>query len=343
MATSSASPPAPPPSPAAPPPLAADARRSSIFSLAQRRAIEAEAHVAEAEPLLPDEFGEQLRPIVMQFRGSSFSRRPTEREVPDHATLGILRSKWDAFDCLPHRNTIRRKRMAEVRMSAGASPSRSTEGVRMGRQEAERLEAERLATEAVRAIEAETHVAEVGPPPPPDEFGEQLWPLVMQFRGRSFSSRPTEREEPDRATLGFLQRKWDEFDERSLTRRAIRRARARRACVAEAEGMRLHLSRNSSTGYRGVSKKRNRFIAQYTVDGRRNKLAGSFGTAVEAAVAYARAIDKTVVENGMRWTHSLADVCGAGAWSTHLLIILPHMHSRCALLPPILVPHIARR
>ena len=228
-------------------------------------------------------------------------------------------------------------------MSAGASPSRSTEGVRMGRQEAERLEAERLATEAVHAIEAETHVAEVGPPPPPDEFGEQLRPLVMQFRGRSFSSRPTEREEPDRATLGFLQRKWDEFDERSLTRRAIRRARARRACVAEAEGMRLHLSRNSSTGYRGVSKSHNRFIAQYTVNGRRNKLAGSFGTAVEAAVAYARAIDKTVMENGMRWTHSLADVCGAGAWSTHLLTRLPHMHSRCALHSPILVPHIARR
>ena len=84
-------------------------------------------------------------------------------------------------------------------------------------------------------------------------------------------------------------------------------------------------------------------IVQYTVDGSRNKLAGSFGTAVEAAVAYARAIDKTVMENGMRWTHSLADVCGAGAWSTHLLIRLPHMHSRCALLSPILVPHIARR
>ena len=233
-------------------------------------------------------------------------------------------------------------------MSAGASRSRSKEGVRMGRQEAERLEAERLATEAVHAIEAETHVAEVGPPPPPDEFGEQLRPLVMQFRGRSFSSRPTEREEPDRATLGFLQRKWDEFDKRSLTRRAIRRARARRACVwracvAEAEGMRLHLSRNSSTGYRGVSKSHNRFIVQYTVNGRHNKLAGSFGTAVEAAVAYARAIDKTVMENGMRWTHSLADVCGAGAWSTHLLTRLPHMHSRCALLSPILVPHIARR
>ena len=227
-------------------------------------------------------------------------------------------------------------------MSAGASPSRSKEGVRMGRQEAERLEAERLATEAVHAIEAETHVAEVGPPPPPDEFGEQLRPLVMQFRGRSFSSRPTEREEPDRATLGLLQCKWDEFDRRSLRARA-RRACVWRACVAEAEGMRLHLSRNSSTGYRGVSKKRNHFIVQYTVDGSRNKLAGSFGTAVEAAVAYARAIDKTVMENGMRWTHSLADVCGAGAWSTHLLTRLPHMHSRCALLSPILVPHIARR
>ena len=107
--------------------------------------------------------------------------------------------------------------------------------------------------------------------------------------------------------------------------------------------MRLHLSRNSSTGYRGVSKVRNRIVVQYVVDGRQNQLAGSFGTAVEAAVAYARAIDKTVMENGMRWTHSLADVCGAGAWSTHLLTRLPHMHSRCALLSPILVPHIARR
>ena len=55
-------------------------------------------------------------------------------------------------------------------MSAGTA-----EG--MARQAAERLEAERLAIKAVHAIEAETHVAEVGPPPPPDEFGEQLRPL----------------------------------------------------------------------------------------------------------------------------------------------------------------------
>ena len=113
--------------------------------------------------------------------------------------------------------------------------------------------------------------------------------------------------------------------------------------VAVAEGLRLHLSGNSSSGYKGVHLLSGRYYAERQRKDRQKQGLGSFCSAVEAAVAYARAIDKTVMENGMRWTHSLADVCGAGAWSTHLLTRLPHMHSRCALLSPILVPHIARR
>ncbi|EOD27574.1 hypothetical protein EMIHUDRAFT_235566 [Emiliania huxleyi CCMP1516] len=58
--------------------------------------------------------------------------------------------------------------------------------------------------------------------------------------------------------------------------------------VAEAEGMRLHLSSSSSTGYRGVSKNSGGFRAQRKVDDRPRHI-GTFGTAVEAAVAYARA------------------------------------------------------
>ncbi|EOD04451.1 hypothetical protein EMIHUDRAFT_443034 [Emiliania huxleyi CCMP1516] len=65
--------------------------------------------------------------------------------------------------------------------------------------------------------------------------------------------------------------------------------------AAEAEGLRLHLSSCSFTGYKGVRKdvrkeRPGRFEAYLArVDGRQVGL-GTFGTAVEAAVAYARAV-----------------------------------------------------
>ena len=59
--------------------------------------------------------------------------------------------------------------------------------------------------------------------------------------------------------------------------------------VAEAEGLRLHLS-SSSTGYKGVCKSTsNIFVAKRAASGRQVSL-GQFGTAVEAAVAYAQAV-----------------------------------------------------
>ena len=59
--------------------------------------------------------------------------------------------------------------------------------------------------------------------------------------------------------------------------------------VAEAEGLRLHLSSNNSTGYRGVCKVKGRFVAADQKGGKKVSF-GCFGTAVEAAVAYARAV-----------------------------------------------------
>ena len=65
--------------------------------------------------------------------------------------------------------------------------------------------------------------------------------------------------------------------------------------AAEAEGLRLHLSSCSFTGYKGVRKdvrkeRPGRFEAYLArLDGRQVGL-GTFGTAVEAAVAYARAV-----------------------------------------------------
>ena len=57
----------------------------------------------------------------------------------------------------------------------------------------------------------------------------------------------------------------------------------------EAEGLRLHMSDRSSTGYRGVYQDGGRFAAQMCVEGKNVRL-GNFATAVEAAVAYARTL-----------------------------------------------------
>ena len=63
------------------------------------------------------------------------------------------------------------------------------------------------------------------------------------------------------------------------------------AVAAEAEGLRLHLSSNNVTGYKSVFKlDSGRFQAQHRVDGKKVFL-GTFDTAVEAAVAYARAAE----------------------------------------------------
>ncbi|EOD41433.1 hypothetical protein EMIHUDRAFT_448797 [Emiliania huxleyi CCMP1516] len=69
---------------------------------------------------------------------------------------------------------------------------------------------------------------------------------------------------------------------------SVREAAPAAPLVTEAEGLQLHLSSSTSTGYSGVRADRSRFKAQRRVGGRMVYL-GSFATAVEAAVAYARA------------------------------------------------------
>ena len=59
--------------------------------------------------------------------------------------------------------------------------------------------------------------------------------------------------------------------------------------AVEAEGLRLHLSSKNSTGYLGVFHHGGRFEARRTVDGKEVYI-GLFDTAVEAAVAYVRAV-----------------------------------------------------
>ena len=54
------------------------------------------------------------------------------------------------------------------------------------------------------------------------------------------------------------------------------------------EGVKLHLSSRSPTGYRGVRKERLRYRAEVWSRGKHRNL-GTFGSAVDAAVAYARA------------------------------------------------------
>jgi len=86
--------------------------------------------------------------------------------------------------------------------------------------------------------------------------------------------------------------------------------------AVSAEGLRLHLSSRSSTGYKGVHIKPSsgRFQAQQTVKGRSTSI-GVFDSAVEAAVAYARAVGEyqprpppaaVVVPEGLRLHHSIS-------------------------------------
>ncbi|EOD39995.1 hypothetical protein EMIHUDRAFT_223217 [Emiliania huxleyi CCMP1516] len=63
------------------------------------------------------------------------------------------------------------------------------------------------------------------------------------------------------------------------------------AVATEAEGLRLQLCSSSGTGYKGVRKRASgRFQAEHKVDGGRRVSLGTFATAVEAAVAYTRAV-----------------------------------------------------
>ena len=57
--------------------------------------------------------------------------------------------------------------------------------------------------------------------------------------------------------------------------------------VKEIDGVKLHLSLRSSTGYRGVAPDRGRFKAEIK-SGRERIYIGCYGTAVEAAVEYAK-------------------------------------------------------
>ncbi|EOD03821.1 hypothetical protein EMIHUDRAFT_372674 [Emiliania huxleyi CCMP1516] len=87
---------------------------------------------------------------------------------------------------------------------------------------------------------------------------------------------------------------WDAINAAAQAAAARRKeaaaAELARPPVAEAEGLRLHLSSSSSTRYRGVKGLQSgRFQAEYRVGGRKVCL-GTFDTAVEAAVAYARAV-----------------------------------------------------
>ena len=70
---------------------------------------------------------------------------------------------------------------------------------------------------------------------------------------------------------------------------AIKRNQVRgtAAPAAESEGVRLHLSSATATGYKGVSRKNSRFAAN-THSGCRKIHLGTFDTAVEAALIYAR-------------------------------------------------------
>ena len=65
--------------------------------------------------------------------------------------------------------------------------------------------------------------------------------------------------------------------------------------LEEVDGIKLHLSSNNATGYKGVFAQHGRFQAALSSNGNRHSI-GYFPTAVEAAVAYARYLDTAARE-----------------------------------------------
>ena len=86
--------------------------------------------------------------------------------------------------------------------------------------------------------------------------------------------------------------------------------------AAEAEGLRLHLSSSNPSGYKGVVKlPSGGFKAQHRVDGRKVHV-GSFDTAVEAAVAYARAVGEPPERGSSSSAAAAATASSSGAGSS---------------------------
>ena len=73
--------------------------------------------------------------------------------------------------------------------------------------------------------------------------------------------------------------------------------------VEEAEGIRLHLSRYSTTGYRGVCFDKGRFKAEHSLHGKKTNL-GRFDTALQAAIGYARHVQEVEVDGHGRTLHT---------------------------------------
>ena len=90
------------------------------------------------------------------------------------------------------------------------------------------------------------------------------------------------------------------------------------AAAAEAQGVRLHLSSSSSTGYKCVKERSTgRFEAKHSVGGKKVYL-GTFGTAVEAAVAYARAAGEApAAADGEEVAAAFTGIAGGGG-SSHV-------------------------
>ena len=107
--------------------------------------------------------------------------------------------------------------------------------------------------------------------------------------------------------------------------------------VTEAQGWRLHLSSRSSTGYAGVRKQEQasgsrgrrlpwasgRFAAYHTVDGRQIFI-GFFDSAVEAAVAYARAEGSVDGQVAARRARGALDWETTSLWSLDPVLLIVH-------------------
>ena len=125
-----------------------------------------------------------------------------------------------------------------------------------------------------------------------DKSGMTPYEAAIQER-RSHGSRTLPKDSSGRFTKSSRQNDADDNDDEEEEDEEEEKEPLVTPCVdglvTHAEGFKLHLSKQSSTGYQGVysSGREGRFIAM-TTHTSNNKSLGSYGSAIEAAVAYAR-------------------------------------------------------
>ena len=245
-------------------------QKDEAKQLEAERAVQAELRKAAA-----------ARGLTTEVDGLQLLLSPTSNT----GYLGVVESSGGRFtarhgnDKLGIFNTVLEAAVAYARAYArhrnGVDDAGAAEAAAAEADEAEAAAAPAAAEEEVEAVEEEEAAAE----PKAKKAKKGKAPSKAGKAAAAAAAKAAAEEEAEEAAAAMAAEAAAEAAAAACTPSS-----STSAVVAESEGIALHLGVNGSTGYVGVTAQRGRFLARY-----RSKSLGAFDTAVEAAVAYARA------------------------------------------------------